>query len=60
MAFSPSLPRNTALATWAKALEEWQAEATRLAQGGAPDSDRACALKMSLATARYRLSLVSA
>ncbi|KRC34419.1 MULTISPECIES: hypothetical protein [unclassified Acidovorax] len=57
---SPSLPRNTALATWAKALEEWQTEATRLAQGGAPDSHRAAALKMSLATARYRLNLVSA
>lgn len=33
---SPSLPRNTALATWARALEEWQEEATRLAQGVRP------------------------
>lgn len=57
---SPSLPRKTALAIWARALEEWQTEATRLAQGGAPDSHRAAALKMSLDTARYRLGLVSA
>ncbi len=60
MAPSPSLSRNVALAVWARALEEWQAEATRLAQGGAPDSHRASALKMSLATARYRLGLLSA
>lgn len=60
MVHPPALARNQALATWAKALEDWQAEASRLARGGLPDSGRAAVLKFSLDTARYRLDLAGA
>ncbi len=50
--------RSAALATWAKALEDWQTEIHRLARGGPPDSHRESTLKISLATASYRLSVL--
>lgn len=60
LSMDPQTPidEHSALTAWARALEEREAELSRIARGGEPDPHRAAQLKVAVDTAYYILSML--